>query len=403
MIEIDIYELETPFQPSNPVRPENFKGREEIIKKIIRYVPNALKNEPQHFFLTGNKGMGKTSICDYVMDYISYKYNMACAYVSNKGNDSVDELASKILVSLLNEVPDESKIEKLKTWFGDHFTELEIIGTKFRFNVDKKKQEHIKKDFPMYLSQSYEDLKKYYNGLFIIIDDINGLSDSKQFVDWYKQMADTIFVDSNFGIPVYFLLAGYPEKFDSLVDLELSFGRIFHYANVGRLTDETIKEFYKYAYKTIDVTVDEDALNLMTKYSSGIPLTMQQIGDSTFWNITSENITAENAKQGILDEANELRNKQMRKTINRIKSRQYENILLKIANKEIQSFTKKELENLLSEDEKTIINPFMDKMIKIELLKKIEDSYENTYEFKDNIYYTYYHIKSNEEKLEEQS
>lgn len=282
MVNNQLNELETPFQPSNPVRPEYFKGREDIINKITRYVPNSLQNEPQHFFLTGKRGMGKTSICDYVMNYVSYKYNMACAYVSNKGNDSVDFLTSEILISLLNTVSNDSKLKKLQTWFGDHISELEILGTRLRFNVEPKKQQLIKESFLMYLGQAYEDLKENYNGLFIVIDDINGLSNSKEFVDWYKHMADTIFIDSNYTIPIYFLLVGYPDKFDNLVDLEQSFGRIFHYADVDKLNDEEVYEFFDNAFHSINIELEDNALKLMTKYSSGVPLTMQQIGDSIF-------------------------------------------------------------------------------------------------------------------------
>lgn len=64
-------------------------------------------------------------------------------------------------------------------------------------------------------------------------------------------------------------------------------------------------------------------------------------------------------------------------------------------------FTKKELKAILTDDEKIIINEFINKMIKIELLKEIEDLDKNHYEFTDNIYYTYYHIKSNEEIIKE--
>ena len=51
-------ELESPFQPSNPVKPELFKGRQEIIKKILRYLNKAMKCEVQHFFFNRKKRYG---------------------------------------------------------------------------------------------------------------------------------------------------------------------------------------------------------------------------------------------------------------------------------------------------------------------------------------------------------
>lgn len=64
-------ELESPFQPYTPVKPEFFKGREEIIKKILRYLNKSMKCDVQHSFLTGEKGMGKTSIAEFIMDGIN--------------------------------------------------------------------------------------------------------------------------------------------------------------------------------------------------------------------------------------------------------------------------------------------------------------------------------------------
>ena len=112
-----IDELETPFQPKYPVKPDYFKGRNEIIKKILRYLNKSLKGEVQHFFLTGNKGMGKTSIADFIIQYVSRKYNMTYAYVSNKGNNSVEKLASNIMKELLEKIPETSFDEKLHSCY----------------------------------------------------------------------------------------------------------------------------------------------------------------------------------------------------------------------------------------------------------------------------------------------
>ena len=96
-----------------------------------------------------------------------------------------------------------------------------------------------------YLNQIIKDLPAN-NGVFLIIDDINGLSESKKFVDWYKRFADTIEVNrGDFNLPLYVLFAAYPDKFDSLVYEEPSFGRIFHYDEIDRLSDLEVKEFFK--------------------------------------------------------------------------------------------------------------------------------------------------------------
>jgi len=391
-------EIETPFQPSNPVRPENFKGRSDIIHKIIRYIPNALNNEAQHFFLTGNKGMGKTSISNYIINYVEDEYKLATSYTSNKHNNSIDVLATKTLINLLNNMPKKSRRKKVKTWFTEHVSELKEIGTTLKFNVDPQKQKKIKQDFIIYLNQAYEDLKKHYNGIFIVIDDINGLSSSHEFVEWYKQLADTIIVDKHYQIPIYFLLIGYPEKFDKLVEQETSFGRIFYTDNIDELPDQEVEEFFKDTFQTIGVTIEDQALKLMTQYSSGVPLTMQQIGDSTFWNLTKNKITISEAKNGIKEAAQQLQKRQIRRVLTHVKTPEHEKILLKMGENKLSKFTQQDIKETLTPQEQEVLPEFINKMLQIDMIKIIDESDNTTeYEFTEKTIYTYYNITSSKE------
>jgi len=387
-------ELETPFQPEYPVKPENFKGRTEIIRKILRYLNKSLKGEVQHFFLTGNKGMGKTSIADFIIRFVSKKYNMTYAYVSNKGNDSVDKLASNIMKELLEKVPEKSFNEKLTSWFGTHVSEIQVMGTKVNFNIDEEKELNIKENFPKYLNLAYSDLKEKYDGIFVIIDDINGLSESREFVDWYKNLSDTLAINYKNELPVYFLLEGYPEKFDKMVELEPSFGRIFHYSHVEELTDDEVESFFKDTFSKIDIKLDEKACQIMADYSSGVPLTMQQIGDCVFWKINSKTVTLGDAKQAIIEAGEELKNKQLRRLLNRIEISQHEEILLKIGYHKMSSFNRKDIHHLTNDE--TLTENFIKTMINIKILKETQ---ENRYEFSNKVYYTYFNIRSSTQNI----
>ena len=65
------------------------------------------------------------------------------------------------------------------------------------------------------------------DGLFIIIDDINGLSDTPEFANWYKSFADTMATSID-KAPIGMMLTGYPEKFNKLYEHNQSITRIFH-------------------------------------------------------------------------------------------------------------------------------------------------------------------------------
>lgn len=388
-------ELESPFQPSSPVKPEFFKGREEIIKKILRYLNKSMKCDVQHFFLTGEKGMGKTSIAEFIMDGIK-EFNVVSIYVSNKSNDSVDSLVSSIMKALLNKLPPKSRKDKIKSWFGNHVSEVNIYGTKFKFKLDEFKEEDIKDNFLDYLSIAYEDLKEEYASIFIVIDDINGLSKSKEFVDWYKHFADTVAVDDSYNLPIYFLLEGYADKFDDLVELEPSFGRIFHYDDVGLLDDDEIKSFFLDTFNSLGVNVDDEALDFMTRYTSGMPLAMQFIGDSVFWNLKYDKVSLLDAKESVIIASKNMGRNPLRRTLKGITNPLFHEMLTKIASKELLMFTFNQIEDIFTEKEMDNLPDFIKTVTNLGIIKK--DEYSNQYLFKDGLFYVYYHIKAFEKE-----
>ena len=150
-------------------------------------------------------------------------------------------------------------------------------------------------------------------------------------------------------MPLYILFAGYPEKFDNLVLQDLSFGRIFHHEEIGNLEDGDVREFFINAFDSVGMKCEDDALELLVMFSQGFPLMMQHIGDAVFWQADGEIITKKTATIGVLNVANELGSKQIRPDLNRMESKHYLNILLKLGKHQIYGFQKSELEPILSD------------------------------------------------------
>jgi len=388
--EYDI-DIESPFSPGKPVNPEYFIGRRNIIKKILQRVGMAKKANVQHFYLTGTQGIGKTSIALYVEEYVRKYANMQTIYYSNKNNDSLDVLLSKIMEKIFNEFPKESIPEKVKTWFGENVSSIDIKLTKVEFKPDKEITYDLIHDFPHYIKQACDEFGK---GIFLIIDDINGLSNSSDFANWYKQFTDTLEADLDYNIPLYVLLVSYPEKFDALVVKEPTFGRIFHYEQLSKLSNEEVKKFFIDSFKDVQMTCTDEALEKMIYYSNGLPLMMQQIGDSIFWlnNNINYTITEQLAQEGIIDAANQIASKQIRPILAQIKEEEYLNILIKITTLK-QEFKKSELKTHLNNHEKELLDNFLEDMLDLKILDNINNQ-KQTYKFKNQLYQTYFQIKS---------
>ena len=388
------FDRESPFQPGIPVSPDRFRGRQETIKKILRYVNPAIKGETQHFFLTGNRRMGKTSVTDFVKDFVDYKKGMIGVYVSNKGNNSIEILTKEIIEGLINEMPPESRVKKIKKWFGKHVQSIEIKGTKVNFEVDNELSRNFKNYFQDYILEIYSEFpESRKNGILIIIDDINGLSKSREFADWYKKLADTLAVSNHYDLPVYFLLAGYPERFNALVVHEESFGSIFNFDFIDCLSDEEVMVFFKETFSQTGIEISSEALNIMVAFSSGLPLMMQQIGESVFWVCETNCISKQDAIEGVINAAYEIGSKQIKPVLNQIKSEKYEDILQFLAENKMNNFKRSDIKEAMNISGNVLSN-FLSKMVDLGILESTGHKHSGTYEFSNNLYYTYFWIKS---------
>ena len=392
------FDRESPFQPGTPVSPDRFMGRQKTIKKILRYVNTALKGETQHFFLTGKRRMGKTSVADFVREFLDFKKQMIGVYVSNKGNHSIEILTKMIIEALINELPSESKLDKVKKWFGNHIESIEIKGTKIKFNVDQNLQRSFKDYFADYISEIYDEFPKEKKGILIIIDDINGLSDSREFADWYKKLADTLAVSNNYYLPVYFLLAGYPEKFNAMVVHEESFGSIFHFDYIDRLENEEVEAFFKDTFKQCDMEISDEALDIMVNFSSGLPLMMQFIGESVFWTCKNSYIEKDDAITGVINASYEIGSKQIKPTLDQIRSENYEKILQFLAENKMQEFKRNEIKKGMNISD-NVLSKFLKRMVELGILDSVGHKNSGKYEFGNNLYFTYFLIKSFENNI----
>ncbi len=380
---------ENPFQLGKPVSPDYFKGRTKIIKKILRYLNKAEKCDVQHYFITGKKGMGKTSLAKYVQDFV--KDRMIGVYISNKGNHSLENLVKQILEELINSAPKDSVKSKIKNIFGNYVESIEIKGTKLNFKLDEYASKDIVDNFLYYLNKTYEELETK-KGIFLIIDDINGLSESNEFVNWYKRFADSIEM-RDYHIPLYVLLAGYPEKFNILVNQDESFARIFHYDNIDYLNSNEINEFFQDTFNSVGITCDEESLKYMVSFSEGIPLMMQEIGDSVYWEVEGNIVNKEYAIKGIIEAGRLIGKRQIKPVMDKsIRSENYESILMKLAENSVDSFKRSDFEKFLSTSEKKVFAKFLQRATELNILESVGRDKSGRYKFSNRLYLVYFMI-----------
>ena len=170
-------------------------------------------------------------------------------------------------------------------------------------------------------------------------------------------------MDTDINLKLYIFIIGYPEKFNNLVLKEQSFGRIFHYEEIGLLNNNEVKDFFKDTLKSVNIKCNDNIINKFTYFVSGLPLMMQQIGDSAFWLENDNEIKENQIKDIVINAADEIGNKQIRLALDLISNSNFESILLKLGKFDKLKFRREDLEDILKDDEIVLLDDFIDTMV----------------------------------------
>lgn len=396
---------ESPFEPGRPVSPDNFKGRKEDINKIIKYLPK-VKNQgtPEHFFITGKRGMGKTSFINYVSRKAEDDFQMIPIHINNGGGKTIDELIQKLLDGLLKEFKKDYLGKSVIDKFLNNINEFKVAGTGVSLKDNDTNLIHnIKKHFADFLITTCKELPEDY-GIFIVVDDLNGLSDNEEFTDWYKGLSETLLVNE-YHMPVVFTLISYPHEFEKLCSINESFSRMFNLIEIDNLEDKDIEEFFTTSFNNVGIEFEDgyNSIEPMVYFSWGMPLIMQQIGDSIFWNAQDNlKINESIVFSGITDATDELAKKQLKSKLNKIRSDTYIDIFLKLGENRLMDFKKADVKNILTNGEKRAFNDFLKRAKDLGIIESIGRENSGEYGFVNRLYFTYFMMLSEQKKVEKE-
>ena len=362
----------SPFSYNTPTNYETYTGRKNIIKNIEK---NINKNKPQHHILTGKKGYGKTSTCIYLEEK---HYKIHTVYINNENNDSIENLTTEIIETILNLFPQKIKETLKNNMFQETTNDLEPYST------------DIKKYFPSYLEYTCKYLKK---PILLIIDNIDPLLKTQKFTNWYENINQT------YTIPIYFLLTSKPETYKKTPE---NFKKIFQTQNLKKLKDEEVEEFFINSFESVEMEIDigkwdENPYKSFINFTSGIPWQMQTIGEKIFQHAHYKNkITQHDIDQGLIDSAEITYTREIKPLYEKhFKDPVFDKIYKKtIKILASDNFTIKDFKEKLTEDELIFLEEYLQKAIKLDLIEKEKENYS----FTNRLYSVYFTEKIKQDK-----
>lgn len=178
-----------------------------------------------------------------MIEYARVRYNMIGIHVYNDRIHTIEDLITNIIEKLLNEIKDENFGNKILDFFKNHIETVGFLGNSIKLRINSSNMiNDIKNSFATFIVNTLKNFDEK-RGLFIVIDDINGLSKTPEFANWYKSFADTLATTFNTPIPLAMMLTSHPKVVKTLYKHNPSFNRIFIYRPIGFLKKMKLKTF----------------------------------------------------------------------------------------------------------------------------------------------------------------
>ncbi|MBA7666407.1 hypothetical protein ES703_74487 [subsurface metagenome] len=393
---------ESPFTPGNPVPYELFVGRKNQIEEVLRYIKQSSRGKQENVFLSGIRGIGKSSLASFLRYYVTTNMNMLGVHAFLGGVSTPEEMVRNIFDQVLKETKGQSWFKSISGLFGSYVKEIGLFGISVSFNPPKQRLIELTRKFPEALNNLLEKVREEKAGFFIVLDDINGLAEKEEFANWYKSFVDDVATHYR-DFPVFIVLVGLPEKRDLLSNLQPSLMRIFRVVDIESLSNNEVKQFLSRAFNNAEMRVEAKAMDLMVRFSSGLPALMHEIGDATFWKDDDGRVDRRDAVKGILEASREVGEKYLGPKVYRaIQSRRYRSILSKLSYIVIpnygKSFTTNEVKRKLNNQEKNVFHHFLEKFRELGVIERDVELGRGVYKFTNQIYPLYIRMERVEYK-----
>lgn len=327
----------SPFTPGHPVPLEYFVGRQKEIDLLRRAIEQVALGKNENIFLTGERGIGKSSLASLCKAYAVENYQLVGAHCYLSGIKGVPDFCRTILQRLLDENPESSFLDKARALIGRYVEELKFeipfIGLKTGLRLKKElgEIEDLPLNFPSIVENLYQTIKDKHKGFAIILDDLNGLTKVQGVSLFIKSFID----DLAGSIPLFFCLVGVEERMGDLATEQPSVTRIFHPIELGPMSNKECVDFYKKAFSSVSISFEDVALQTMTEYSGGLPTLLHEIGEATFYVDTDNKIDINDALRGVIDASKVVGKKYIdRQVFEEIRSDARRKLLLKIVKSE---------------------------------------------------------------------
>jgi hypothetical protein len=392
----------SPFSPGQPVPIEFFVGRIQEIERLRSMVLASVQKRFKIGFVTGERGIGKSSLVSFVRHLVDREQGVAGCHVFLGGVRELPEMVRRTFDRMLKDSIEKPWHSKVREFFGQYVREVGLFGVSLELTLSKQDLSTITHDFVPSVRRLLDKLSEERRALLLILDDINGLASSEDFANWLKSTVDEI-ATSQQGLALCLLVVGLEERRQELIRLQPSLARVFELIQINPWSDDEAREFFSKAFDNTNVAVAPKSLDLMVQYTGGLPVLAHEIGDAVWREASSTAITGGDVWVGIINAAEVVGRKLLEPQVfQALRSDRYRSILRKMADQPMElQFRRQDLIARLSSDEQKVMDNFIRRMKDLGALVSDEQTGRGGYRFLNQLHALYFWMESQRAKKED--
>ena len=382
----------SPFRPGQPAPVKCFVGRQHEIERLYQMARASTKGRLQVGFITGELGIGKSSLASFVRSRCEREGDMAGCHVLLGGAQDLNGMMMKIFDQLLTESMEKPWHKQVVEFFGNRIRNVGLFGMTIELNLQEQDLPALAKNF----GPSIRDFTKKAGkeGLLLILDDINGLAGSAQVANWLKSTVDALSL-SQPETSLCILIVGLEERRQALIQNQKSLARVFSVLNIDAWSKEETREFYRKTFQSAGAHISTENLEVLVSYTGGLPVFAHELGDAVWRMAKTSEIDEYAVIHGIANATEIIGRKFLDQQIfHAIRSEKYRSILTKMMRDgPIDHFRRSDIIQNLTKEEIRVFDNFLQRMKKLGAL--IQDpSIRGGYQFPNQLYSLYFFFYS---------
>lgn len=275
-----------PFFPNRPVEdPNKFEGRGNQIEEVVDSLFQTLNNNPTHSIITGERGIGKSSLLfqtqllaqgnnilaeKFEIDLGTPKFNFVTAWIDGVSGQTLENLIEGILKELQS---------KLKSFISGWTIEFDLAGI-VKLSQKESKDKSISDVVSAFINEIQKVCKevtaKKKDGIIIFIDEFDKIPVDSGLATFLKLATEKMQRENIKN--VIFFAAGIKGAVQMFEEEHASILRTLRDIPLNKFLESDTDKILASGFDKVEHTYDQQILKMAYKFSAGFPEPIHLIG-----------------------------------------------------------------------------------------------------------------------------